>query len=104
MMLMPCWPSAGPTGGAGVALPALHCSFTMAWMGFAISSLLVSDVDRGRSDGLHLQEVWPDRWRAAEDADHHLDLASLVVHFVHDPGESTERSIHDPNVIRDAER
>jgi len=36
MMLMPCCPSAGPTGGAGVALPALHCSFTIAWTGFAI--------------------------------------------------------------------
>jgi hypothetical protein len=27
-MLMPCWPRAGPTGGAGVALPAGICSFT----------------------------------------------------------------------------
>src|SRR3954464_8205537 len=28
MMLMPAWPSAGPTGGAGVALPAAIWSFT----------------------------------------------------------------------------
>ena len=27
-MLTPCWPRAGPTGGAGVALPAGICSFT----------------------------------------------------------------------------
>ena len=26
MMLTPCWPRAGPTGGAGVAAPALICS------------------------------------------------------------------------------
>src|SRR3954463_12248727 len=26
MMLTPCWPSAGPTGGAGLALPAWICS------------------------------------------------------------------------------
>ena len=26
MMFTPCWPSAGPTGGAGVALPAGMCS------------------------------------------------------------------------------
>jgi hypothetical protein len=26
MMLTPCWPSAGPTGGAGVASPAGSCS------------------------------------------------------------------------------
>src|SRR5215470_5015042 len=28
MMLTPCWPSAGPMGGAGLALPAGICSFT----------------------------------------------------------------------------
>src|SRR6201989_3014552 len=27
MMLTPCWPSAGPTGGAGVGCPAWICSF-----------------------------------------------------------------------------
>ena len=27
-MFTPCWPRAGPTGGAGVALPAGICSFT----------------------------------------------------------------------------
>ena len=27
-MLICAWPSAGPTGGAGVALPAAICSFT----------------------------------------------------------------------------
>src|SRR5690606_15286648 len=26
MMFRPCWPSAGPTGGAGVACPAGSCS------------------------------------------------------------------------------
>src|ERR1700722_4986518 len=26
MMLMPCWPSAGPTGGAGLACPPRACS------------------------------------------------------------------------------
>ena len=30
MMLTPCWPSAGPTGGEGLALPAGICSFTIA--------------------------------------------------------------------------
>src|SRR5512134_2583655 len=35
MMFTPCWPSAGPTGGAGFAAPAGHCSFTMATTFFA---------------------------------------------------------------------
>src|SRR3989440_8871886 len=30
MMLTPCWPSAGPTGGEGLALPAGICSLTIA--------------------------------------------------------------------------
>src|SRR5512134_372413 len=30
MMLTPCWPSAGPTGGAGVAAPAWICSLMTA--------------------------------------------------------------------------
>src|ERR1700688_1942500 len=36
MMLTPCWPSAGPTGGAGVASPAGICSFTYPVIFFAI--------------------------------------------------------------------
>src|ERR1019366_7227711 len=30
MMLTPCWPRAGPIGGAGVAAPALICSLMIA--------------------------------------------------------------------------
>jgi hypothetical protein len=42
MMLMPCGPSAVPTGGAGFARPAGTCSFTNPTAFFAIwsSSLL----------------------------------------------------------------
>src|SRR6185369_5484930 len=36
MMFTPCGPSAVPTGGAGVALPAAIWSFTIAWTFFAI--------------------------------------------------------------------
>ena len=35
-MLTPAWPSAGPTGGAGVALPAATCSLTTLEIFFAI--------------------------------------------------------------------
>src|SRR3569623_668616 len=42
MMLTCAWPSAGPTGGAGVALPASICSLTIAltFFGGAISRFL----------------------------------------------------------------
>src|ERR1700758_5270663 len=36
MMLICAWPNAGPTGGAGVALPAAICSFTEPVTFFAI--------------------------------------------------------------------
>src|SRR2546426_1627084 len=39
MMLTPCWPSAGPTGGDGFAFPAGSCSFTIPVTFFAIASL-----------------------------------------------------------------
>src|SRR4051812_16551806 len=42
MMLTPWGPSAVPTGGAGVAAPAGHCSFTMALIFLAILSPLAS--------------------------------------------------------------
>src|SRR6266403_808341 len=37
MMLTPCGPSAVPTGGAGVALPAGICNFTTAFTFFAMT-------------------------------------------------------------------
>src|ERR1700740_2770992 len=39
IMLICAWPRAGPTGGAGVALPAAICSFTEPVIFFAILSL-----------------------------------------------------------------
>src|SRR5438045_2995601 len=97
MMLMPCWPRAGPTGGAGLAAPALHCSLTMAVIGLAIRKVSPS------LDRLDLEEVQFHRCRATEDADHHLHLAALVVDFVHHARERAERTIGDPYVIADAE-
>src|SRR5437879_686034 len=96
MMLMPCCPSAGPTGGAGVALPALHCSFTIAWIGLAIAN---APLDR-----LDLKEVQLHRRGTAEDTHHHLDLAPLVVDLIHDPRERAERTVHHSDVGADPER
>src|SRR5215510_9472141 len=49
MMLTPCWPSAGPTGGDGFALPAGICSFTIAWTFFATPRPLLERPDLTRS-------------------------------------------------------
>ena len=42
MMLTPCWPSAGPTGGAGVAAPAWICSLMTAASFFAFGGMFVN--------------------------------------------------------------
>src|SRR4030042_839765 len=39
IMLTPCCPSAGPTGGAGVAFPAGNCSLIIAFTFFAIFTI-----------------------------------------------------------------
>jgi hypothetical protein len=41
IMLTPCWPRAGPTGGAGVAAPALICNLITA-VSFFFGGMVVS--------------------------------------------------------------
>src|SRR5213078_695835 len=88
MMFTPCWPSAGPTGGAGLAAPAGIWSFTSA------VTVFFAIVSPRLLERLHLQEVQLHRRRAPEDGHHHLDLAALLIHLVHGAGEIGERTIH----------
>src|SRR5215831_819280 len=96
MMFTPCGPSAVPTGGAGVALPAAIWSFTIACTFFAIAYLSCPerakheddqlDVLRifvsSRLDLLHLQKVQLDRRGSSEDGHHHLQRVLVEVHLV----------------------
>src|SRR5579872_847036 len=108
MMLICACPSAGPTGGAGVALPAAICNFTEPVTFFAIiSSYLRScgdgrprpsaraELDNLRRLLLHLLELQLHRSRTSEDRDHHLQRLAVFVHVIHDTGESSERSFAD---------
>src|SRR5688572_23298975 len=115
MMLMPCWPSAGPTGGAAVAAPAGACTFSIALIFFAMS--LLSRCGRGRCappshvvrrppgrhrsslELLDLQEVELDRRLAAEDADQHLDLVAFRVDLVDGADELGERAVLDAHAL-----
>lgn len=45
MMGMPCWPRAGPTGGAGVAAPAGRLSLRIIFTFFAIVELYLFDLE-----------------------------------------------------------
>src|SRR2546421_10232484 len=65
MMFTPCWPSAGPTGGAGLAAPPGTWSLMRVSTFLAMAWLL---------DLLDLVEAHLDRRLAAEDRDEHLEL------------------------------
>src|SRR4029079_18135059 len=98
MMFTPCGPSAVPTGGAGVALPAWIWSFTIACTFFAMIS---SGPPKGgpTSNLLDLQEIQFHRRRAAEDRHHHLERVLVEIHLVDDTVEAGERTLVDPHVI-----
>src|SRR6266700_5336967 len=76
MMFKPCGPSAVPTGGAGVALPAGNCSFTVAGTFFAMRIPLCAVWPRHAArpgllypdlgDLFHLHKIEFHRRRAAE--------------------------------------
>src|SRR5262245_58045251 len=76
MMLTPCWPSAGPTGGAGFACPPGICSLISVRTFFAIALFPLVEL-------LDLVEAELDRNLALEDVDEHLELL-LVGVDVHD--------------------
>src|SRR5271157_5504928 len=106
----PCGPSAGPTGGAGVALPAGTCSLTIALtVFFAIrlylrgpTALRTGELPFGHrrapravavphedslSNLLHLEKIHLDRCRPTEYAHHHTKLALLRVDLFDAPRE-----------------
>src|SRR5450432_848161 len=86
MMLTPCCPRAGPTGGAGLALPAGICSFTCP-VTFFISGLL------------HLHEIELDRGRAAEDAHQNAQSTLVRIHFLNRAVEVREGAIGHADLI-----
>src|SRR5579863_3134489 len=84
IMLTPCGPSAVPTGGAGVALPAGICSFTEPVIFFAITKPFrytkpTGDTIAGATlCGLFdLQEVQLHRRRAAKNRHQHAQRVAL---------------------------
>src|SRR5436309_6778221 len=87
MILTPCWPRAGPTGGEGLAFPAGICSLTIAWTFFAMSEpldLVVLELDGGQP---------------TEDRHHDLQLAALGIQIVDRPLEVHEGPLDDPDLV-----
>src|SRR4030095_13259667 len=95
MMLTPCWPSAGPTGGDGFALPAGICSFTIAWTFFIARPRSTPHA----SDPLHLVVLELDGRGPAENRHDHLHPSPLGVHVVHHALEVHERPVDDAHLV-----
>src|SRR4029077_20904119 len=103
MMLTPCWPRAGPTGGAGLAMPALICSLTMAasFFFFGGISLCFFRVVRTRavrdpaaeSDLGDLGERELDRSLAPENGDQDLELLTVGIDLVDGGRQRRERTV-----------
>src|SRR5689334_17148495 len=99
MMLTPCWPSAGPTGGAGVAAPALICSLMTAasfFLGGMVPGLRFSVL-------LDLREGQLDRGLPAEDLDQTLDPLGVGVDLVDRRLQAGERAVDDGDGVADLE-
>src|SRR3954452_8993919 len=94
MMLTPCWPRAGPTGGAGLAAPAGICS--LIW----VRTLRAISV---RLDLFYLVVSDLDRRLAAEDRDQHLQLRRVLVDLGDLAGEVGQRARHDLHGLTDGE-
>src|SRR3982074_2848428 len=91
MMFTPCWPSAGPTGGAGLACPGWICSlispatFFFGAMGGGGSSLDLGDLVKGQFD----------RCFATEDGHKHLEFLLFGVDLADRGGQRRKRPVHD---------
>src|SRR3954454_15967704 len=86
MMLTPCWPSAGPTGGAGLAAPAGICSLII------VRTFLAMVRGKVALNLFHLVIPALDRSLAAEDRDEDLELGSIFVDLGDLAGEVRERA------------
>src|SRR5215208_5454085 len=93
MMLMPCWPSAGPTGGAGDAWPPGACSLMVVRTFLAMRLL----------DLLHLVVADLDRRLATKDGYQHLELRRVLVDLGDLAGEVGERAGDDLDGLADRE-
>src|SRR5210317_1514194 len=101
MIAMPCGPSAVPTGGAGVALPASIWILTIAATFFLAIGVSLAIRVSGRSELGDLTEIHLDECLAAEDIDEHLQLEVVGVDLGDLPGEVRERTLLDAHGLAD---
>src|SRR5689334_3506051 len=112
MMLSPRWPSAGPIGGDGFALPAGTCSLIRPTIFLAIyvsnhrPSPQPSPRPRGEGEGgeldlFNLRIFQLDRGGATEDRDRDLETRALLVDILDQAVERGEGPVADPDLLAD---
>src|SRR5262252_4331539 len=97
MMLTPCWPSAGPTGGDGLALPAGSCNLTYPVIFLDMATYRGSTFLDGGEVELHAR-------RPPEDGDLHLELLLVHLHVVDRAREVGEGAVEDAHLLAHLER
>src|SRR3974377_1443328 len=83
MMFTPCWPKAGPTGGAGFACPAGICNLIIPVTFFAIKLLRL----------FHLPVFQFDRRVPSKYIYGYFQFAEFVIDFLDDAAEIQERPV-----------
>src|SRR6185295_6704047 len=100
MMLTPCCPSDGPTGGAGFAFPAGICNLICADTSLAMSYTPTHVRPFRRLNSLHLQKPQLHRSGTPENTDQNFKPAMVLIHFIHHTIKTENRPINNPHVIR----
>src|SRR6185295_7855493 len=100
MMLTPCCPSDGPTGGAGFAFPAGICNLICADTSLAMSYTPTHVRAFRRLNPFHLQKPKLNRSGAPKNTDQDFKPAMVLCHLVHHTIESEKGTVDNPHIIR----
>src|ERR1700761_6871532 len=98
MMLTPCWPSAGPTGGAGLAWPPT--AWSLIWVR---TFLAIAELSLFQLDLLDLVEAHFNRRLTTEDGHQDLELLGVLVDLGDLAAEVRQRAGHDLDGLADGE-
>src|SRR6185295_9744269 len=93
MMFTPACPRAGPTGGAGVALPA------GIWSLICPTTFFMKTLSPATLELFHLEEIELHRGGASENRDHHLQGVAVEVDLFDDTLEVREGTVDDTDAL-----
>src|ERR1700687_2108156 len=101
MMFKPCGPSALPTGGAAVALPAGNCNLIVVctFLAMSLPQINLSFSAARLAQFLDAGKIQFHRRRTPENRHGNLQPAMVAVDFFHRAVEIRKRSVHDAHLL-----